>query len=125
MIKMIFCVTRLKTISEADFYKYWRDEHASLVTSKAQDLGIKRYVQSHTKQPKLGHDISSARGMKQQGFDGVAELWWDSFAAFDAVLASEIGAAAGALLAEDEARFIDMAASTIFFTEEHEVIPFR
>jgi hypothetical protein len=37
-------------------------------------------------------------------------------------LGSETGQAASALLAEDEAKFIDMEASTIFITEEHEIV---
>ncbi len=38
------------------------------------------------------------------------------------MLETEAGQKASAILAEDEARFINMEASTIFFTEEHEVI---
>lgn len=124
MIKMIFCVKRKSTVSPDDFYKYWLDQHGPLVKSQAVDLGIRRYVQSHTQQADFGDAVSSGRGMKQTGFDGVAELWWDSFESLQAVLNTEPGQAAGALLAEDEEKFIDMAASTIFFTEEHEVIPF-
>ena len=60
--------------------------------------------------------------MKQAAFDGLAEIWWDSFEHLETVLATEPGQIAGAILAEDEARFIDMEASTIFFTEEHEVV---
>ena len=35
---------------------------------------------------------------------------------------TEAGQLASATLGEDEARFIDMESSTIFFTQEHEVI---
>jgi uncharacterized protein (TIGR02118 family) len=123
MIKMIFCVKRKSTISHEDFYKYWLNQHGPLVKSQAEDLSIRRYVQSHTQQADFGSAVSAQRGMKQTGFDGVAELWWDSLESLQAVLSSEEGKAAGAILAEDEEKFIDMAASTIFFTEEHEVIP--
>lgn len=122
MIKMIFCVKRRAELSEDDFYTYWLNKHGPLVRSKSEALDIRRYVQSHTQKAELGAVVSTARGMKQQGFDGVAELWWDSFEAFDRILASEAGQKASAELAEDEAKFIDMEASTIFFTEEHEVI---
>ena len=122
MIKMVFCVKRLSTISETDFYSYWLDQHGPLVKSVAGELDMKRYVQSHTKQADFGNAVSSQRGMKQTGFDGIAEVWWDSFDSLQAVLNTEAGQAASALLAEDEAKFIDMAASTIFFTEEHEVV---
>jgi uncharacterized protein (TIGR02118 family) len=123
MIKMVFCVKRRSTLSQVDFSSYWLDKHGPLVKSQTQDLGIRRYVQSHTQQAEFGNAVSSGRGMKQTGFDGIAELWWDSFESLQAVLSTESGQAASAILAEDEAKFIDMEASTIFFTEEHEVIP--
>jgi len=122
MIKMFFCVKRRSSISQEDFYDYWLHQHGPLVRSQAEDLSIKRYVQSHTKHADFVNSVSSARGMKQTGFDGVAELWWDGFESLQAVLSTTAGQAAGALLAEDEAKFIDMEASTIFFTEENEVI---
>jgi uncharacterized protein (TIGR02118 family) len=122
MIKMVFCVKRRPDIPVPEFYDYWLKQHGPLVKSQTESLGIVRYVQSHTQNADLGNAVSSARGMKQTGFDGVAELWWTDFDSLQAVLATEAGQAASALLAEDEARFIDMEASTIFFTEEHEVI---
>jgi uncharacterized protein (TIGR02118 family) len=122
MIKMVFCVKKHSDILQEDFYEYWLNQHGPLVKSQAKDLGIKRYVQSHTRNAELGNAVSSARGMKQTGFDGIAEIWWESFESLQETLITEAGQAASALLAEDEARFIDMEASTIFFTEEHEVV---
>lgn len=125
MIKMVFCVKRLASISEDEFYEYWLNQHGPLVKSKTDALNIKQYVQSHTKHAELGSAVSSARGMLQTSFDGLAELWWDDYESLEAVLGTEDGQAASALLAEDEAKFIDMKASTIFFTQEHEVIADR
>lgn len=125
MIKMVFCVKRLVSVSEDEFYDYWLNQHGPLVKSKTNDLNIRRYVQSHTKLVELGNAISSARGMLQTSFDGLAELWWDDYESLDAALSTESGQAASTLLAEDEAKFIDMEASTIFFTQEHEVIAER
>ena len=89
---------------------------------------IKRRVESERVRVDSTRGISegnnSKRGMKQTGFDGIAELWWDSLESVQAALAMPAGQAASALLAEDEARFIDMEASTIFFTEENEVVAF-
>lgn len=122
MIKMVFCVKRLSTVSKEAFYEYWLNQHGPLVKSLSIDLGLRKYVQSHTRQEELGAALSSARGMKQKGFDGIAELWWDSFETLEKILSSEPGQAASALLAKDEAKFIDLEGSTIFFTEEHEVV---
>jgi uncharacterized protein (TIGR02118 family) len=123
MIKMVFCVSKRSSISRDDFHDYWLDQHGPLVESKAADLNIRRYIQSHTTHADFGNAMSSARGMKQKGFDGIAELWWDDIASLQAALSTEAGQAAGAALAEDETKFVDMEASTIFFTEESEVIP--
>ncbi|MDG1943164.1 MAG: EthD domain-containing protein [Halioglobus sp.] len=124
MIKLVFCVKRLPSVPERDFYDYWLNQHGTLVKSKAEDLKIRRYVQSHTKHAEFGDAVSAERGMKQPGFDGIAELWWDSIESIQAALSTQAGQAASSLLAEDEARFIDMEASTIFFTEENEVVAF-
>ena len=56
-------------------------------------------------------------------FDGVAELWWDSVDDFVGRLAEPAAQAASAALLADEATFIDLEATSIFLTEEHEIIP--
>lgn len=122
MIKMVFCVKRRSDVPSVDFYHYWLNQHGPLVKSKARDLSIVKYVQSHTIIPELGNGISLDRGMQQEGFDGIAELWWNDLDSLLSATGSDAGKVAGQLLAEDEAKFIDMEASTIFFTEEHEVI---
>ena len=122
MMKIVFCVKRRLDIPQEDFYDYWLNQHGPLVKSVAEDFSIKRYVQSHTKNVEFGNAVSSERGMKQTGFDGIAEIWWEDFESFQKALNTEAGQAASSLLAEDEAKFIDMEASTLFLTEEHEVI---
>ena len=122
MVKLVFCVRRLASVAENDFYDYWLNQHGPLVRSTKEALGICRYVQSHTRHKEMGEVAAGGRGMKVQAYDGVAELWWENIETLQGALASEAGQAAGAMLAEDEARFIDLEASTIFFTEEHTVI---
>jgi len=60
--------------------------------------------------------------MHLAGFDGIAEVWWDSHDDLLAALDTEEGQLSSAALAEDEARFIDMENSTIFFTEENVIV---
>lgn len=122
MIKLIFCVKRRQGMPAAEFYDYWLHRHGPLVKSRAKALNVRRYVQSHTVVAELGEATSAARGMEQQGFDGVAELWWDDLESMQAATGSQAGLDANELLLEDERKFIDLAASTIFFTEEHEVV---
>jgi hypothetical protein len=50
-------------------------------------------------------------------FDGVAELWWNSF---DDIMSNDSAEAqaAGLALLEDERKFIDLPRSPLFFGEE-------
>jgi uncharacterized protein (TIGR02118 family) len=121
MLKLVFCLHRLPQLSREEFQRYWREVHGPLVRQHAAPLGIRRYVQSHTLAGPLNDALRAGRG-SDVPFDGVAELWWDSRAVFDAASTSESGRAASLLLFEDERRFIDHARSSLFVTEEHVVI---
>lgn len=121
MIKLVFNIRRRADIEAAEFYRYWKDEHGPLVRSVAETLGIVRYVQSHTIDTPLNDALRASRNTEPR-YDGVAELWWTSMDDFTARLASPDAQAASAKLLEDEARFIDLPATSIFMTEEHEII---
>ncbi len=54
-------------------------------------------------------------------YDGIAELWWDSFADLEAATASPEGQTAGLALLEDERKFIDLSCSPLWFSEEKTV----
>ena len=79
-------------------------------------------MQAHTLTDPLNDALQATRGSNDEAFDGVAELWWDSRADFEAATASEEGRAASRVLFEDEQRFIDHARSPLFLTEEHPII---
>ena len=122
MIKLVFCARRLPHLSRAEFQKYWYENHGTMVKKYAAALRIRRYVQVHT----LDHPIQEAFRQSRGGpeaYDGVAELWWDSMESFVAGSSSPEGQEAAARLLEDEGRFIDLPATSIFLTEEHEIIP--
>lgn len=122
MIKLVFCLHRLPGLSRGEFQSYWFDIHAPLVKRVAGALNIRGYVQSHSFTAD-GLDVPAAvRGSAGQDYDGVAELTWDSVEALLAPGLTEAGRAAGALLLEDEKRFIDLARSPLFFVRERRVI---
>lgn len=121
MVKMVFCVRKRKDISADDFFDYWLNQHGPLVKSFSEPLQIKRYVQSHTRHQDFGTLTVDQRGMKP-GYDGLAELWWDDLESIQTAMSTEAGREANAALAADEARFIDLGESTIFFTEEHIIL---
>ncbi len=118
MIKMIFCVKKRADISSEFFYDYWRNQHAPLVLEHREALQMRRYSQRHSGYSELGQQAIESRGMTS-AYDGYAEVWWDDLETLSAALSSEQGTRASEVLATDEAKFIDLAESTISFTEEH------
>ena len=121
MIKLVFCLRRRSDLSREAFQRYWRKTHAPLVASVAETLNIRRYHQLHTVDDSINGPIQASRG-GPGSYDGVAELWWDSLESLAAPGQTEEGRAAGAMLLEDERRFIDLSQSPLFFTEEHEIV---
>jgi uncharacterized protein (TIGR02118 family) len=122
MIKLVFCLRRLPTLSIAEFHGYWGDHHAELVRRHAPALRIRRYTQSHTfSDPRLTPVIESRDGQIDP-YDGVAELWWDSVEDLVEAVSSAEGRVAGQALRSDEETFIDLPNSPLFFSNEHVVI---
>ena len=122
MIKLVFCLRRLPTLSASEFQRYWHDNHAELVRRHADALGIRRYTQNHTFTDARLSPVSELRGGRVDPFDGVAELWWDSVENLLEAMSTAEGLNAGRALLEDERTFIDLPNSPLFFTEEHEII---
>jgi uncharacterized protein (TIGR02118 family) len=121
MIKIVFCLRRLPELSREEFQTYWRTEHAPLVRTHAEALGIRRYVQVHSIDDAVSIAVAGPR-RSPEPFDGVAELWLDSLDALVAAGGSDAGRAASAALLEDERRFIDLPRSPLFLAEEHVII---
>ena len=99
MIKLTFCLRRLPNLSLDAFQTYWRDTHAPLVRSHAETLKIRRYVQTHARPGPMSDAIRSSRDAPEP-FDGVAELWWDDWAALESLGDDEAARAAGLELLE-------------------------
>lgn len=121
MIKLTFCLVRLAHLSRESFQAYWYDTHAPLVASVAEALGIRRYVQLHSLPAEASIDIRATREAPAE-FDGVAELWFDSLEAVVENVRRPEAQAAGALLLEDEKRFIDLPRSPLWWGQERVII---
>lgn len=121
MIKLTFCLHRLPHLSREAFQDYWFARHAPLVRSHQAALCIRRYVQCHALTTEVNGALRSSRGAPDM-YDGVAELWWDDFAALQTAMTSPEGEAAGRDLLEDERKFIDLSRSPLWFGEEKVVI---
>jgi uncharacterized protein (TIGR02118 family) len=121
MIKLTFCLVRLPSLSREAFQKYWYDTHAPLVASVAETLQIRRYVQMHSLPSEASEGIRASRDAPPE-FDGVAELWFDSLEALAQNARRPEAQAAGAMLLEDEKRFIDLTKSPLWWGQERVVV---
>lgn len=121
MIKLTYCLTRLPALTRAQFQDYWFNTHAPLVKSVSEILRIKRYVQLHSLDESVSAQIRASRAGPAQ-YDGVAQLWWDSFEDMARIAAHPQAAEAGARLLEDEKKFIDLARSPLWYGEEKTII---
>jgi len=121
VIKLTFCLHRLPHLTREQFQTYWFEKHAPLVAKNKAALRIKRYIQAHT----TGDEMNAAiRGSREapDGYDGVAELWWDSLEDIAAATATPAGIEAGRELLEDERKFIDLSRSPLWWGEEKVIV---
>ncbi len=120
MIKLVYCVRKRADISQAEFHRYWLEEHGPRAREHAKAIHAIRYVQSHTPDSELNEGLRTSRSAGPP-YGGITEMWWSDTETFEKSLGSEAGIAAGMDLLEDEHRFVDTEASAIFLTEEHEI----
>jgi uncharacterized protein (TIGR02118 family) len=123
MIKLVYVVRRRVDVPPEEFRKYWLEQHGPLVRSFAKNARARRYVQSPTIDTPVNSLLAQSRGMGDP-YDGITEIWWDSLEDLALVLNSAEGRAANQTLIEDEGRFVDLARSFIFLTEEHTIFEF-
>ena len=121
MIKLIFCVKRQSLMSRAEFQEYWLKHHGPLFQKFAETYRAVRYVQSHTIDSPLNENLKKSRGLSDE-YDGIAEIWWQSEEDFVAAISSPEGQKLRAMFIEDEAKFINMSASSAFFSVEHVIV---
>ena len=120
MIKLTFCLVRLPHLSREQFQDYWWNTHGPLVASVREVLRIRRYVQLHSGAADAQEATRRSREAPPE-FDGVAQLWWDGPEALASNAADPRAAEAGAMLLEDERRFIDLPRSPLWWGEERVV----
>ena len=124
MIKLVYIIRKRADISEKDFHEYWLKKHGPLVRGFAKSMRAKKYVQSHTVHEDAGKQIRTTRPKMKDTYDGITEVWWDSFEDFSGGGAVKDAAEAARALLEDESKFIDFERSSIFLTEEHEIFDY-
>lgn len=120
MICLSHALTRLPHLSREAFLTHWREVHAPLVASLANDLGIRRYLQIHG----LSDEIAATLGRSSTATlcDGVAQVWFDDQSAALRTRDTPAGKAAFALLRQDESRFIAREKSFSWWGEPHLIL---
>jgi len=123
MIKLVYVVRRRADVPPEEFRKYWLEHHGPLVRSFAKNARARRYVQSHTIDTPVNTLLAQSRGMGE-AYDGITEIWWDRLEDLTSLLNSAEGQAVNQSLIDDEGKFVDLARSFIFLTEEHTIFEF-
>ena len=106
MIKVLALLRRRPDMTREECHRYWREVHAGIAR---QMPGVRGYVLNLA---------SSGPGGDEPPFDGVAELWFDDFAAYQAAFAAE----AGRQTMQDVPNFTDGQLQVIL-AQEHVVVP--
>ena len=121
MVKLTFCIRRKPALSREEFFTYWHGHHAALARKNQQAMGFVKYVQLHAADTPFNAVMRRSRGAPE-GFDGVAELWWESREDMEAAFASPKGRAASKEMLADEQKFIDIANSPIWVSDEKPIV---
>ncbi|MDB5967865.1 MAG: ethyl tert-butyl ether degradation protein EthD [Hydrocarboniphaga sp.] len=121
MTKLIFCLHRLPELSALQFQDYWKHQHAPLVRELAPILKIRRYIQTYPFFDEKLYTASKVRG-GAAGYDGVAELYWESIDDLRSTATDLDAIKAGRRLLEDERKFIDLPRSPLLFADEVVVV---
>jgi uncharacterized protein (TIGR02118 family) len=108
-------------MSREEFQDYWLNHHGPLFQRFAETYRAVRYVQSHTIDSPLNENLKVSRGLSD-GYDGIGEIWWQSEKDFMEAVTSPEGQELRKMFIEDEARFVNLGASSAFFTVEHVLV---
>jgi hypothetical protein len=123
MIKLVYIVRRRSDVPPEEFRKYWLEHHGPLVQSFAKNARARKYIQSHTLDTPVNNLLAQSRGMGDS-YDGITEIWWDRLEDLAPLLNTDEGRKINQTLIEDEGKFVDLARSFIFLTEEHTIFEF-
>ena len=121
MVLIHYALRRKAGMSAQAFSDYWSGAHATLVKQLAAQIGVVRYVQHHAVAPEVAQIMRQMRGTLEP-FDGIAEIGFENMQALERGNLDPQAAQAQQLLAEDEARFIDIQQSVILFTSAKQIL---
>ncbi len=113
MIKLTALLKRNTQLTSEQFQEHWRTTHADLIrTTPAMTEHVVKYVQRPAFS-ETGHWAGT------QGYDGIAEQWFDSMAEFEAMIAD---ATYLERVRPDETVLLDLPNCVFLITEEPRVV---
>ncbi|UCH53768.1 MAG: EthD domain-containing protein [Pseudomonadota bacterium] len=108
---------RKSELSVEEFRRYWNDpQFTALIERVAALTGATRFARSATLAVEANVLVREKRGT-QEPYDGVLEYWWDNAAHLIARTDSPEGQALTEEMLGYQRQFVDLGASTAFFTE--------
>ncbi|MBL9068778.1 MAG: EthD domain-containing protein [Sphingopyxis sp.] len=114
MITVLVAAKKLPHLSQAEFTRYWLDEHAPLVKSVPEFM---QYVKRYVIYPNLQDSGPDAPVLGQvPEHHGIGELRFKNVAAMEAAFLEPRYLE---LIRPDEDKFLDRANCVTFITEEH------
>jgi uncharacterized protein (TIGR02118 family) len=102
MTKVLFLIRKRSDLTSEEFRRYWSETHAPIAATMP---GLRKYTQNHAVPDPTQGDLA---------LDGIAELSFDSPAAFQAALASPEGQAT----LGDVPNFLDADSVQVVIAEE-------
>lgn len=107
MVKLVYCITKKKDLSDEEFFRHWRNVHGPI---GARIPRLCKLVQSRR--------ITLPGDKFEPDYDGMAELWFDTIEDLLAARQSSEWKASS----DDESNFIDHTKVAYFVTEEHVIL---
>ena len=119
MFKIIMLVKKKPELSTEAFIARWQ-QHSEKVLGFKDVLNIRHYTKTLPLQ--ASGQPATQRDTLPFEFDAMGELWYDSREVFETARQSTAGQAALAALRADEATFVDLAQSVLWFGEEERLL---
>lgn len=121
MISLVHLLKRRPDLSGEEFDRLWRDRMGPEFAAQQVHLDLLRHVQTCRTASTASLDAAALadRGAMLPPADGVAESWWSSEGALQAVLASADGRRRLTQLADALADIADLASSPLWLAHEY------
>jgi hypothetical protein len=108
---------RKPELTAEQFRRYWNDPQFSALIERVATLtGATRHAKNATLTVEANLLVQQTRGTRD-AYDGVLEYWWDSAAHLIERTNSPEGRALTQEMLAFQTQFVDLGASTAFFTE--------